>query len=35
MIAPSNCLTDLKPLVPEVLAILATVAKGQATRVGA
>ncbi len=35
MIAPSNRLTDLKPLVPEVLAILATVAKGQATTVGA
>lgn len=34
MIAPSNRLTDLKPLVPEVLAILATVAKGQATTVG-
>ncbi|MFB8789964.1 MAG: DUF5615 family PIN-like protein [Potamolinea sp.] len=35
MIAASNRLTDLKPLVPEVLAILATVAKGQATTVGA
>lgn len=31
--APSNRLIDLKPLVPEVLAILATVAKGQATTV--
>lgn len=29
--APSNRLTDLKPLVPKVLAILGTVAKGQAT----
>lgn len=35
MIAPSNRLMDLKPLVPEVLAILGTVAKGQATTVGA
>ncbi|MBD1828221.1 DUF5615 family PIN-like protein [Microcoleus vaginatus GB1-A2] len=33
--APSNRLADLKPLVPEVLAILATVAKGQATTVSA
>ncbi len=33
--APSNRLADLKPLAPEVLAILATVAKGQATVVGA
>ena len=33
--ASSNRLADLKPLVPEVLAILATVAKGQATVVGA
>lgn len=33
--APSNRLADLKPLVPEVLAILATVTKGQATTVGA
>ncbi len=29
--ATSNRLADLKPLVPKVLAILATVAKGQAT----
>jgi hypothetical protein len=29
--APSNRLADLKPLAPEVLAILATAAKGQAT----
>ena len=33
--AASNRLADLKPLVPEVLAILATVAKGQATTVSA
>ena len=33
--APSNRLADLKCLVPEVLAILATVAKGQATTVSA
>jgi len=33
--APSNPLADLKPLVPEVLAILASVAKGQATTVSA
>ena len=33
--APSNRLADLKPLVPEVLAILASVAKGQATTVSA
>jgi predicted nuclease of predicted toxin-antitoxin system len=33
--AASNRLTDLKPLVPEILAILATVAKGQATTVSA
>jgi hypothetical protein len=29
--APSNRLADLKPLVPKVLAILATVATGKAT----
>ncbi|WP_013321206.1 DUF5615 family PIN-like protein [Gloeothece verrucosa] len=29
--APSNRLADLKPLVPKVLAILPTVAKGKAT----
>ncbi len=29
--APSNRLTDLKPLVPQVLAILSTLTKGQAT----
>jgi predicted nuclease of predicted toxin-antitoxin system len=33
--APSNRLADLKPLAPEVVAILATVVKGQATVVGA
>jgi len=33
--APSNRLADLKPLTPDVLAILATVTKGQATVVGA
>ena len=33
--APSNRLADLKPLVPEVLAILATGSKGQATTVSA
>lgn len=33
--APSNRLADLKPLAPQVLAILATVAKGQATVVSA
>jgi predicted nuclease of predicted toxin-antitoxin system len=33
--APSNQLADLKPLAPEVVAILATVVKGQATVVGA
>jgi predicted nuclease of predicted toxin-antitoxin system len=33
--APSNRLTDLKPLAPEVLAILATAAKGQAMVIGA
>jgi predicted nuclease of predicted toxin-antitoxin system len=33
--APSNRLADLKLLAPEVLAILATVAKGQATVVSA
>ncbi|HEY9795121.1 MAG TPA: hypothetical protein V6D30_05720 [Leptolyngbyaceae cyanobacterium] len=33
--APSNRLADLKPLAPEVLAILATAAKGQATVVSA
>ena len=30
----SNRLADLKPLAPEILAVLATVAKGQATIVG-
>jgi predicted nuclease of predicted toxin-antitoxin system len=29
--APSNRLADLKPLMPKILAILATAAKGQAT----
>jgi hypothetical protein len=33
--APSNRLADLKPLAPEVLAILATATKGQATVVTA
>lgn len=33
--APSNRLADLKPLASEVLAILTTVAKGQATTVSA
>lgn len=33
--APSNRLADLKPIVPKVLAILTTVAKGQATTVSA
>ncbi len=33
--ASSNRLTDLKSLVPQILAILATVSKGQATVVGA
>lgn len=33
--APSNRLAELKPLVPDVLAILATAAKGQATVVSA
>jgi predicted nuclease of predicted toxin-antitoxin system len=33
--APSNRLADLKPLAPEVVAILATVVKGEATAVGA
>jgi predicted nuclease of predicted toxin-antitoxin system len=33
--APSNRLADLKPLVPDVLTILATVTKGRATVVGA
>jgi predicted nuclease of predicted toxin-antitoxin system len=33
--ASSNRLTDLKPLAPKVLAILATVTKGQATVIGA
>ncbi|MHC5611890.1 MAG: hypothetical protein ACYTXA_12955 [Nostoc sp.] len=28
---PSNRLADLKPLVPEILAILTTATKGQAT----
>ncbi|MGB3669772.1 MAG: DUF5615 family PIN-like protein [Phormidesmis sp.] len=32
--APSNRLADLKPLAPEILAISATVAKGQATAIG-
>lgn len=31
--APSNRLADLQPLAPKVLAILATVAKGEATTV--
>jgi len=33
--APSNRLADLKPLIPQVLAILATVAKGKATVISA
>lgn len=33
--APSNRLADLTPLAPEVLGILATAAKGQATVVSA
>ncbi|MGL4620828.1 MAG: DUF5615 family PIN-like protein [Chroococcidiopsis sp.] len=33
--ASSNRLADLKPLVPEILAILATAAKGEATKVSA
>jgi hypothetical protein len=33
--ASSNRLADLKPLAPDVLAILATVTKGRATVVGA
>jgi hypothetical protein len=33
--ATSNRLVDIKPLVPKALAILATVAKGQAIVVGA
>ncbi len=33
--ASSNRLADLKPLVPEILAILSTVAKGEATVVSA
>jgi len=33
--APTNRLADLKPLAPQVLAILANVAKGQATVIGA
>jgi len=33
--APSNRLADLRSLAPQVLAILATVAKGQATVVSA
>ncbi len=33
--APSNRLADLKPLAPDVLAILATATKGQATVVSA
>lgn len=32
--APCNGLADLKPLAPQVLAILATVTKGQSTVVG-
>ncbi|MEH1926275.1 DUF5615 family PIN-like protein [Nostoc sp.] len=32
---PSNRLADLKPLVPEILAILTTATKGQATVVSA
>lgn len=32
---PSNRLADLKPLVPKILAILTTAAKGQATIVSA
>ncbi len=32
--APSNRLADLKPLIPKVLALLATVAKGQASIIG-
>ncbi|NCJ08398.1 hypothetical protein GS597_18170 [Synechococcales cyanobacterium C] len=32
---PSNRLVDLKPLIPQVLAILFTVTKGQATVIGA
>jgi hypothetical protein len=33
--APSNRLADLKPLAPEVLAILVTAAKGQVTVISA
>lgn len=33
--ASSNRLSDLKPLAPKVLAILATVTKGEATVIGA
>lgn len=33
--APSNRLADLQPLAPKVLAILATVAKGEATTLSA
>jgi hypothetical protein len=33
--APSNRLADLKPLAPQVSAILATVVKGQAIVIGA
>lgn len=33
--ASSNRLADLKPLVPEILTILATAAKGEATTVSA
>jgi len=33
--APSNRLADLKPLIPKVLAILSTAAKGQAMVIGA
>ena len=32
--APTNRLKDLRPLVPELLRILATAPKGQVTRVG-
>ncbi|HLO89337.1 MAG TPA: DUF5615 family PIN-like protein [Nostocaceae cyanobacterium] len=33
--APSNRLTDLKPLVPKILTVLSTVMKGQAVLVSA
>ncbi|MFM1843898.1 MAG: hypothetical protein RLZZ490_2641 [Cyanobacteriota bacterium] len=32
--APSNRLTDIRPLAPTILAILATVTKGQVTIIG-